>query len=59
MLLFFIVGYLGLSGLLVLGMMWASHKGDLQMHAISDDLLLEHRHDVTSKEELIADLPPA
>jgi hypothetical protein len=40
MLLFFILGYLGVSGFIVLGLMWASHKGDsVQIHAAPDDTL--------------------
>jgi hypothetical protein len=38
MLLFFILGYLGLSGFLVLGLMWARHKGDsVQIRPAPDD----------------------
>jgi hypothetical protein len=43
MLFFFILGYLGLSGFLVLGLLWASHKGDsVQIHTTPEDLLMPH-----------------
>jgi hypothetical protein len=45
MLLFFILGYLGLSGLFVLGLLWASRKGDsVQIHPAPDDPLMPHEH---------------
>jgi hypothetical protein len=45
MLLFFILGYLGLSGFVVLGLLWASHKGDcVQIHRAPDETPMPHEH---------------
>jgi hypothetical protein len=70
MLFFFILGYLVLSGLLVLGLLWASRRGDSRYIRLApDDTPPTPEHHPTglaahssgqaadlSKEELIADL---